>query len=264
MVAWGGAEQNRERGSVSQGCNVHHVDYSLVILHHIFENSSEEELWKLSQEKNICNCVWWQMLTDSIVVVYASIKSLCSARKLMLYQLYLSKKKRSKMIGILTKKLLFFTQAISNLPFVSKIQISSFKGALLFSPSCWLYYWLFWDFMCFQGMTWRTSKITMLVDIQLIAAMGPPGGGRNPVTPRFIRYLNICTINSFSDETMVRIFSSIVAFYLRILDFPPEYFLVGNQIVSGTMEVSKECRTKSLILHICIWLFGFCIFFFSR
>lgn len=94
-----------------------------------------------------------------------------------------------------------------------------------------------------------TSKI-VLVDIQLIAAMGPPGGGRNPVTPRFIRHFNICTINTFSDETMVRIFSSIVAFYLRTRDFPPEYFLVGNQIVSGTMEVSNECRTKSLILHI--------------
>lgn len=86
-----------------------------------------------------------------------------------------------------------------------------------------------------------TSKIT-LVDIELIAAMGLPGGGRNPVTPRFIRHFNICTINTFSDETMVRIFSSIVAFYLRTREFPPEYFLVGNQIVNGTMEVSKECN----------------------
>ncbi|XP_030888189.1 dynein heavy chain 12, axonemal [Leptonychotes weddellii] len=90
-----------------------------------------------------------------------------------------------------------------------------------------------------------TSKIT-LVDIQLIAAMGPPGGGRNPVTPRFIRHFNICSINTFSDETMVRIFSSIVAFYLRTWEFPPEYFSIGNQIVSGTMEIYKQSMENLL------------------
>ncbi|XP_038668758.1 dynein heavy chain 12, axonemal [Scyliorhinus canicula] len=84
-----------------------------------------------------------------------------------------------------------------------------------------------------------TSKIT-LVDIQLISAMGPPGGGRNPVTPRFLRHFNICTINTFSDETMVRIFSNIVAFYLRNNEFPTDFFTIGNQIVSATLEVYKK------------------------
>ncbi|XP_006892348.1 PREDICTED: dynein heavy chain 12, axonemal [Elephantulus edwardii] len=90
-----------------------------------------------------------------------------------------------------------------------------------------------------------TSKIT-LVDIELIAAMGPPGGGRNPVTPRFIRHFNICTINTFSDDTMIRIFSAIVSFYLRNHDFVPEYFLIGNQIVSGTMEIYKKSMENLL------------------
>ncbi|MGH0136030.1 UNVERIFIED_CONTAM: hypothetical protein FKN15_058794 [Acipenser sinensis] len=90
-----------------------------------------------------------------------------------------------------------------------------------------------------------TSKIS-LVDIQLIAAMGPPGGGRNAVTPRFLRHFNICCINSFSDETMVRIFSNIMAFYLRNNDFPPDYFTVGSQIVNATMEVYKKAMDNLL------------------
>ena len=84
-----------------------------------------------------------------------------------------------------------------------------------------------------------TTKIT-LVDLQLISAMGPPGGGRNAVTPRFLRHFNICSINAFSDDTMVCIFSNVVAFYLRNNEFPPDYFTVGNQIVAATMEVSPE------------------------
>ncbi|NWU76504.1 DYH7 protein, partial [Onychorhynchus coronatus] len=84
-----------------------------------------------------------------------------------------------------------------------------------------------------------TSKIT-LVDIQLLAAMGPPGGGRNPISPRFLRHFSICTINSFSDETMIRIFSTVVALYLRTNDFPSDFSTIGNQIVTATLEVYKK------------------------
>ncbi|XP_053705138.1 dynein axonemal heavy chain 12-like isoform X1 [Synchiropus splendidus] len=90
-----------------------------------------------------------------------------------------------------------------------------------------------------------TSRIT-LVDLQLISAMGPPGGGRNAVTSRFLRHFNIVSINAFSDDTMVRIFSNIVAFYLKNNAFPPEYFTVGNQIVTATMEVYKKAMENLL------------------
>lgn len=90
-----------------------------------------------------------------------------------------------------------------------------------------------------------TSKIT-LVDIQFLAAMGPPGGGRNPVTPRFLRHFNICTINSFSDETMIRIFSTVVALYLRINDFPSDFSTIGNQIVTATLEVRGKYITGNV------------------
>ncbi|KAM9785999.1 dynein axonemal heavy chain 12-like [Neosynchiropus ocellatus] len=90
-----------------------------------------------------------------------------------------------------------------------------------------------------------TSRIT-LVDLQLISAMGPPGGGRNAVTSRFLRHFNIVSINAFSDDTMVRIFSNVVAFYLKNNAFPPECFTVGNQIVTATMEVYKKAMENLL------------------
>ena len=64
-----------------------------------------------------------------------------------------------------------------------------------------------------------TSKIT-LQDIQFIAAMGPPGGGRNPITQRFLRHFNIIAINPFNDETMTRIFSTLMSTYMRVSDIP--------------------------------------------
>ncbi|XP_069580748.1 dynein axonemal heavy chain 12 [Brachyistius frenatus] len=90
-----------------------------------------------------------------------------------------------------------------------------------------------------------TSKIT-LVELQFISAMGPPGGGRNAVTSRFLRHFNIFSINAFSDDTMVCIFSNIVAFYLKNSEFPPEMFTIGNQIVTATMEVYKKAMENLL------------------
>ena len=67
---------------------------------------------------------------------------------------------------------------------------------------------------------WYDKKDTtsfVIQDVQLVSAMGPPGGGRNPVTPRFIRHFNLITVNPFNDETMTRIFSSIITTYLRVI-----------------------------------------------
>ena len=59
------------------------------------------------------------------------------------------------------------------------------------------------------------SKL-VLQDIQFFAAMGPPGGGRNDVTARFLRHFQVIGMNPFNDETMIKIFSTIMNAHLRV------------------------------------------------
>ena len=49
--------------------------------------------------------------------------------------------------------------------------------------------------------------------MQLVSAMGPPGGGRNDITPRFLRWFNVIGIDSFDEGLMSKIFGKIVAWH---------------------------------------------------
>ena len=59
-----------------------------------------------------------------------------------------------------------------------------------------------------------TSNLN-IVDQVILAAMGPPGGGRNHVTPRLLRHFNIIGIESFDTETMKKIFAPILDWHFN-------------------------------------------------
>ena len=60
---------------------------------------------------------------------------------------------------------------------------------------------VFVDAPCRSDNSWRA-----VVDVIFCAAMGPPGGGRNPVTPRYLRHFNLIAISEFDDATYSSIY----------------------------------------------------------
>ncbi|KAH9266776.1 hypothetical protein BASA84_000973, partial [Batrachochytrium salamandrivorans] len=90
-----------------------------------------------------------------------------------------------------------------------------------------------------------TSRLE-LVDIQLICAMSPPGGGRNVVTPRFQRHFNQVVINSFDDATMLHIFNSILEWHFSRFDFSAETRNIRNTLVESSMDV-YQWAVKNLL-----------------
>ena len=71
-----------------------------------------------------------------------------------------------------------------------------------------------------------------LVDIGFVCAMGPPGGGRNPVTARLMRHFNYLSFVEMSDSSKSRIFGKILDSWL------PESFIdFKDIIVSSAIKV---------------------------
>uniref|UniRef100_A0A8C6RT96 Dynein axonemal heavy chain 3 n=1 Tax=Nannospalax galili TaxID=1026970 RepID=A0A8C6RT96_NANGA len=82
-----------------------------------------------------------------------------------------------------------------------------------------------------------TNKLD-IVDVLLLTAMGPPGGGRNDITGRFTRHLNIVSINAFEDEILTKIFSSIADWHFG-KGFDVMFLRYGKMLVQATKTIYR-------------------------
>ncbi|EGD83038.1 dynein heavy chain 2 [Salpingoeca rosetta] len=101
----------------------------------------------------------------------------------------------------------------------------------------WLDHWHWYDLK-------DTSRLD-LVDLLFVGAMGPPGGGRNTITPRFARHLDIMGIESFDDTTMTKIFSSIMDWHFS-KGFDASYKRLGASLVMATADIYKHVAAELL------------------
>ena len=101
---------------------------------------------------------------------------------------------------------------------------------------------------CDHGGWYDRAELTFrtLVDVQLVAAMGPPGGGRNFVTPRLLRHFHALGITDFEAETLNRIFGSITDWWMRRSKNGEEVQALSQALVAATVETYSEIQ-KALL-----------------
>ncbi|KAM6951542.1 dynein axonemal heavy chain 3 [Aplochiton taeniatus] len=95
---------------------------------------------------------------------------------------------------------------------------------------------------------WYDKKDTTrldIVDVLFVGAMGPPGGGRNDISGRFTRHLNIVSIDAFDDETLSKIFSSITDWHFS-RGFDASFYRLGKIMVQATMAVYMDAMDSFL------------------
>ena len=88
--------------------------------------------------------------------------------------------------------------------------------------------------------SWKT-----IVEVSLVAAMGPPGGGRNFVTPRLLRHFNLLCFAEFDDDTLRRIFSVIINWHFN-KGFSSEIKTLGGAVVESTLETFRAAMAHLL------------------
>jgi len=80
----------------------------------------------------------------------------------------------------------------------------------------------------------KERTFRLIVATVICAAMGPPGGGRNPMTPRMVRHFNLINYTPMDDESMQLIFGTIVTNFLESSGFgDPVRALAGAAVNSS-------------------------------
>jgi dynein heavy chain len=81
----------------------------------------------------------------------------------------------------------------------------------------------------------KTLTFNNIVDIMFVGAMGPPGGGRNPITPRFLRHFNQVAHTEIEKNSLYTIFSTIITAFVE--NFGDDIKQLSGAVTTSTIEV---------------------------
>ena len=83
-----------------------------------------------------------------------------------------------------------------------------------------------------------------IIDLTFVGSMGPPGGGKQIVTPRFLRHFNIIGYVEMSDASKSTIFSTILGNFLNAFD--PSIQRLTEPMVNSTIEIFNTITEQLL------------------
>ena len=90
-----------------------------------------------------------------------------------------------------------------------------------------------------KGWQWK-----QMVDLTMCAAMGPPGGGRNPISERTTRHFNFISLLEMSDSSIALVFNTILKNFLN--PFSDGIKAIGEDAVWSSIELFNSCRVDLL------------------
>jgi len=90
----------------------------------------------------------------------------------------------------------------------------------------------------------KTQTFKKLIDIQFVAAMGPPGGGRNPVTVRYLRHYNSLCLVPYTSGSLKQIFSTIMDWWMA--PFTSKIRGLKNPLVDSTVKLYNSITSGLL------------------
>jgi dynein heavy chain len=98
----------------------------------------------------------------------------------------------------------------------------------------------------FQGGWYerKTNDFRQLIDIQFIAAMGPPGGGKNDITARYLWHYNLIFVTPYVGDGLSRIFVTIMKWFLAGLS--SSIAGLTNALVASCVDI-YETVSKELL-----------------
>lgn len=85
-----------------------------------------------------------------------------------------------------------------------------------------------------------------IVDVQFLASMGPPGGGRNNVTNRYLRHYSVMSVVEFSQESLLRIFSTLAEWMFKRNEYDASITKYKNPMVSATIDIYDRVQESLL------------------